>query len=416
MAYNDRETLVQERWTLDQFKDWQDICINCGACAAHGPIIPHNNEELPPPGWSSPEYKCPSLEYYKFKTFAGQGRLALAVNLFQDKIPVTDSLINIMYTCASCGICNEICPAYKPMQVILAAKEDICSRGKQLPEPLCELFENMEVAGNLFGLDKRAKAALKLPETGEYLYFTGCYTSYLLPQIGYVNGEILKQAGVDVCCLGEDETCCGEVARQAGNTELFRKIALSNIEKVKKTGAKKIIVNCAHCYKTWKEAYPWVMQEELPFEVLHITEAFSELIQHGKLTPVIPVERNITYHDPCFLRSQVNEQPRKILESIPGLRLTEMERNGRWSYCCGSGAKIALNCYPDYAAETGRERAEEAARAAEEVVTACPVCYNQLRFTAKTEGIALKVNDISFLLAESLGISQDIHVRREDES
>ena len=158
------------------------------------------------------------------------------------------------------------------------------------------------------------------------------------------------------------------------------------------------------------------MQEELPFEVLHITEAFSELIQHGKLTPVIPVERNITYHDPCFLRSQVNEQPRKILESIPGLRLTEMERNGRWSYCCGSGAKIALNCYPDYAAETGRERAEEAARAAEEVVTACPVCYNQLRFTAKTEGIALKVNDISFLLAESLGISQDIHVRREDES
>ena len=50
------------------------------------------------------------------------------------------------------------------------------------------------------------------------------------------------------------------------------------------------------------------------------------------------------------------------------------------------------------------------------MVTACPVCYNQLRFTAKTEGIALKVNDISFLLAESLGISQDIHVRREDES
>ena len=112
----------------------------------------------------------------------------------------------------------------------------------------------------------------------------------------------------------------------------------------------------------------------------------------------------------------MNEQPRKILESIPGLCLTEMERNGRWSYCCGSGAKIALNCYPDYAAETGRVRAEEAAKAAAEVVTACPVCYNQLRFTAKAEGMDLRVNDISLLLAESLGISQEMYAQREDES
>ncbi|MCD8397380.1 MAG: (Fe-S)-binding protein [Lachnospiraceae bacterium] len=413
MPYNDRETLDQEKWTLDQFEEWQDICLNCGACAAHGPIIPHNNEEIPPQEWNSPCHKCPSLDYYKFKSNAGQGRLLLAANLFQKKTPVTDMLTHIMYTCNSCGVCNEICPAYKPMHVILAAKEEILKQGGSAPEPLPELFENMDSAGNLFGLEKRAKALPDLPTEGENLYFTGCYTSYLLPKIGYANAKILKMAGLDVCHLGAAEHCCGEVARQAGNTELFRKIAEDNIRMVEQAGAKRVIVSCAHCYKTWKESYPWIMQKELPFEVVHITEVLDEQIASGKLNPQIPVEREITFHDPCFLRGKVNQSPRNVLHAIPGLKLKEMERYGRWSYCCGAGAKIALNCYPDYAAEIGRERVCEAKEAASEVVTCCPVCYNQLRFTAKEEQIDLDVSDISLVLAESLGILENLHGKEE---
>ncbi len=77
MGYQDKCELNQSKWTLEQFKEWQEICLHYGACIAHGPIIPHNNEELPPDEWQSPERKCPSLEYYKLKTFSGQGRLLL---------------------------------------------------------------------------------------------------------------------------------------------------------------------------------------------------------------------------------------------------------------------------------------------------------------------------------------------------
>lgn len=420
MAYRNRSnTFDQKYWTLDEFRQWQDMCLHCGACLGHGPMDPHNNEEISPHDWNSPDRKCPSMEYYKFKTFGGQGRLLNAAAVWRDGAEITEDMIQIMYTCSTCGVCNECCPTFEPMQVILAAREEIVEQGKPMPEPLPELCENMEKKHNLFGLKERAKAVPDLPKKGENLYFTGCYTSYLLPQIGYVNAELLKAGGLDVCHLGEEEFCCGEVARQAGNIELFRKIARENIEKVKATGAKRVICSCAHCFKTWAQDYAWALQEELPFKVVHVIEVLKELVEEGKLKPEIPVDRAVTYHDPCFLRGidfndrnakipdfvDYHKAARDLMSKIPGLELKEMERYGRWSYCCGVGGKIALNCYPDFAAEIGNERAKEAKQAADEVITACPACYNQLRYTANADDIDLKVQDISMLLAESCGIA-----------
>jgi heterodisulfide reductase subunit D len=369
-------------------------------------MIPHNNQELPPHEWQSPDRKCPSFEYYKFKAYTGMGRLLLTAAAFRDGTPITDDLTNIMYSCASCNMCNELCPTFMPMNVMLAMREEINEQGLPVPAPLADLNENMEEKHNLFGLDERAKELPSLPKTGENLYFTGCYTSYLLPQIGRVNAALLKAGGLDICHLGQEEHCCGEVAKQGGNRKLFRKIAEENVEAVKKAGAKRVVVSCAHCYKTWKEDYPNALQQDLPFEVVHVTEVLADLIKEGKLKPTHPINMKVTYHDPCFMRSEKKNHvaPREILESIPGLELCEMERYGRWSYCCGAGGKIALNCYPDFAAFVGRERVAEAKAAADNVVTACPVCFNQIRYTAKADEIDLEVKDISLLLAESLGI------------
>ena len=157
-----------------------------------------------------------------------------------------------------------------------------------------------------------------------------------------------------------------------------------------------------------------MLQKDLPFEVVHVTEVLADLLKEGKLKPIKPIEKKVTYHDPCGLRGKVNQAPRDILESIPGLELQEMERYGRWSYCCGSGAKIAQNCYPDFAAFTGVERATEAKNAADECITACPVCYNQMRYTANSEDIDLSVEDISTLLAESVGISAKPYDGKEE--
>ncbi|MDR3253994.1 MAG: (Fe-S)-binding protein [Synergistaceae bacterium] len=392
------------KWTLDDYKSWLDICINCGACIGRGPICPHNNNSLPPDEWQSPDRKCPSLEYYHFTSHSAKGRLLNTGAVFRGDAEISDDMINQMYSCSTCGVCNEICKIYEPMNIILAMRQEIAEEGKALPEPLPELLGNMKEKHNLFGLEERAKALPELPAKGKDLYFSGCYTSYLLPKIACANARILQAGGLDLCHFGEEERCCGEVANQAGDQKLFKEMARHNVDSALEAGVERVICSCAHCCKTWKEAYPKALREELPFKVYHVTEVLAELITEGKIKPERPVKKTVTFHDPCFLRSSANAAPRTVLAAIPKLEIKEMPRHGRWSYCCGTGGKIALNCYPDFAAAIGSERLTEAKETADEVVTACPVCFNQMRYVAEADSVEIKVEDVSVLLAQSLGI------------
>jgi heterodisulfide reductase subunit D len=384
------------------YKEWLDMCMHCGACHAKGPIVPHNWKMLPPPELCSPINKCPSYEYYKFKAYTGQGRLLLAADTFKNGSEISEDLINIAYSCTSCGICNEVCPTHAPLNVIWALREEINERGCPLPAPLGRIYEGMRDRHNIFGLEKRSSPLPALPTQGEDVYFTGCYTSYLLPESAHATIEVLKAGGINVAHLGEAERCCGEMAKQGGNRKLFKEMASRNVEAMKAAGAKQVIVSCAHCYRTWGTDYPAVLGD-LPFEVVHIADLISGLVKEGKIAFDRKVSKKVTYHDPCFLRGH-QDAPRNILKSIPGLEFQEMERYGRWSYCCGGGAKIALNCYPDFSAAIGKERIKEASDVADNVVTSCPVCFNQLRYAARTEGVEITVSDLAVLVAEAMGI------------
>ena len=64
-----------KRTFLKEFLDTWTICsLECGACFYHGPIVPHNYLELPPPEWAPPSEKCPSFEHFKFRAYTGVGR------------------------------------------------------------------------------------------------------------------------------------------------------------------------------------------------------------------------------------------------------------------------------------------------------------------------------------------------------
>src|SRR4030042_149641 len=127
----------------------------------------------------------------------------------------------------------------------------------------------------------------------------------------------------------------GKPRRRPRRNSQAEKSARYNVEAMKKAGAKRVILSCAHGYHMWKNDYPRYVGQ-LPFEVIHVTELLAKLLEEGKIAFRHEINGKITYHDPCFLgrHGKVYEQPRKVLKSIPGLELVEMERCGKWSYCC----------------------------------------------------------------------------------
>jgi len=80
--------------------------------------------------------------------------------------------------------------------------------------------------------------------------------------------------------LGNEESCCGDPARRAGNEYLFQMQAERNIETLKQYGIKKIVTACPHCFNTLKNEYP---QFGAVFEVRHHTQFISDLLSQGKL-------------------------------------------------------------------------------------------------------------------------------------
>jgi len=262
--------------------------------------------------------------------------------------------------------------------------------------------------GNMFGATRPVKITEGIPTAGEDLYFAGCIARFQRPEVVEATVKVLRAAGINVADLGNDERCCGLIPGHDGNTPIFERMAAQNIDAFRKAGAKRVIVSCAHCYKTLRVDYR-LIAGDLPFEVVHVAELFSRLMDEKRIRPTDAIDKKVTYHDPCFLGRycHILDEPRKVLGSIPGLELVEMERYGKWSYCCGSGTKITSACYPEFTAAVTKERLEEGKQAAGTIVTACNTCYHHMDKAAKQEGMGIEIIDLPMLVAKAMGISLD---------
>ncbi len=115
-----------------------------------------------------------------------------------------------------------------------------------------------------------------------------------------------------------------------------------------------------------------------------------ELIRDGRLRSPGASRRTVTYHDPCYLgrHNGIFDEPREILNGIPGLTLREMADYRNNSLCCGGGGgrvwmeTIKGERFSDLRLEQAR------AVGADLLVTACPYCismFEDSRLTLEME-------------------------------
>ena len=130
----------------------------------------------------------------------------------------------------------------------------------------------------------------------------------------------------------------------------------------------------------------------------------------GLTAPLGRLEMTVTYQDPCHLAhgQRVRSQPRKLLQSIPGLKLHEMENSDR---CCGS-AGIYNVTHAEMSQHLLKEKMQSiAAVGAAAVVAPNPGCMLQLRYGAGRYGPALKVYHLMDLLDRAYGSADDASSR-----
>ena len=308
-----------------------------------------------------------------------------------------------LWLCTTCALCEENCPRGVPITDVILALRGLSWRQRQEPRHLRSLLWGVYWDGNPWGRppSQRSQWARDLdvprfsPED-EVLYYVGCTASYdrRMQKIARSLVTLFREAGVRFGTLGDDEPCCGEGVTSVGHRDYAQELIDRNAGLFEKEGVATVVTTSPHCFDMFARRYPDFSGR---FRPLHYSQFLAKLIEEGRLRFQQPLPMRVTYHDPCYLgrRSGVYEEPRRILEAIPGLELVEMEHNRAEALCCGGGGGRMWTETPAGERFADLRAQEAAATGAEALVTACSFCISCLEDSLKTADLPMRVLDVS---------------------
>jgi len=249
---------------------------------------------------------------------------------------------------------------------------------------------------------------LNLPETGDVILFVDYFMATQMTNILRLVATILKKAEVNFGIVKDPKPVFTYELDYLGEKGVA--YAKHNMEALKKTGAKKVIVPDPHVFVSLTKEYPRLLKEDPPFDVVYVTDFVAELIKEGKLKPEKPVKKKVTYHDACMLNkvSGIWESPREILKCIPGIEFVDEDHVSQWYYCCGNGASEVRSfktLHEDLSYRIGLKRLRRALDL--EVTTlalTCPHCNEQFSEVKVKSNLNIEILDIFEILADSLGL------------
>lgn len=429
----DRGTVKPVRWgvgddQIDQVKSfgvktfedftWKHIldfysCADCGRCSDK---CPANAAGRP----LSPRFLSIKARDYAFQHFPVFGKTnnshALIGGIYSE---------DEIWSCTTCGQCEQECPLLiEYIDKVVDLRRGMIDAGN-VPQTLQKPLKALESRGNPYGkLEKKRAEWTKNKEfaqtcqvklldddTAETLFFVDSVTSYddRIQAIGRATARILDAAGEDFGILGAAEKDSGHEVRRFGEELLFMALREQNLAAIKDSAAKRIVTADPHALNALRHDYTDVPPVE------HISQFIAREIRQGglELKRLDELTNVYTYHDPCYLgrHNLIYDEPREVLDAIPGLRRVEMGRCRDRSFCCGGGG-LMLFYEPKESERMGVLRVKMAAEAgANVIVTACPFCMVNLEDAIKVTGMEgeMTVIDLAELVDRQLVCGPTIH-------
>lgn len=250
-----------------------------------------------------------------------------------------------------------------------------------------------------------------MPQPRRATLFVTCIVDQIYPEIAESVVVVLERLGVEVQ-FGDAQTCCGQLAFNAGYQDDARAVAGRNLEVLRDAGD--VVTPSGSCASMLRHFYPELFAEhpQLHAAALELAGRTYEFTEY--LVDVLGVEdvgarfpATLTVHDACHgLRGLgIKRQPRALLDHVDEAQLVELPDADR---CCGFGGLFAVKLGPISEAMVADKTAAIVATKADYAVTCDASCMTQINGRLSREGASCRALHIAQVLASGdLGALQE---------
>ena len=233
--------------------------------------------------------------------------------------------------------------------------------------------------------------------------FVTCLVDLYRPSVGFAAVKLLEQAGCRVT-VPRAQTCCGQPAFNSGDDHHARQLAIQVLDAFEEFDY--VVGPSASCLGTIRCHYPEMFADDAA--LLSRIEALSakshELVSF--LVDVLGVEtveagfdHRVTYHDSCSALRElgIKTQPRKLLASVSGLELSELQGT---DICCGFGGTFCVK-YPEISGRMAADKVNAVEASGADTLLAGDLgCLLNLAGKMRREGKSTRVYHVAEVLAD----------------
>jgi len=395
---------------------------------------------------------CPTFALYRDEKASPRGRLALMRAVSEGRLELSQGFDNAMNLCLACLACQTACPAGVPFGSLLEhARVQAEARSKKYRSPIRRAFREWLISsllstpslidrlapllrqyqatglqrlnlarllpGPLAGWERMLppipsrSAQARLGEVvdgvppirGRVGLLTGCIENRMLSNLPVATAHLLSKNGFHVI-VPPGQVCCGALPGHIGEMELARQMARRNIEVFESAKVDFVVSDAAGCSAQLKE-YGHLLESDAAFAERAHHFAASARDATELLASLIPLrgtpnrtEIRVAYDEPCHLvhGQGIRDEPRRLLQSIPGLRLVELPES---AWCCGSAGTYNLTHVAE-SEELLRRKMDNVRRVAPDVLaTANTGCMMQLTRGVREARLNIRVRHVVEILA-----------------
>ncbi|HQT67581.1 MAG: Fe-S oxidoreductase [Rhodospirillales bacterium 20-60-12] len=233
--------------------------------------------------------------------------------------------------------------------------------------------------------------------------FVTCLVDLYRPTVGFAAIKLLEAAGCDVE-VPRAQTCCGQPAYNAGDRATTRDLAVGFIEAF--SAYDYIVVPSGSCGGMLRTHMPALFDDDpnlraradaLAARTYELTSFLVDIMKQTSVSATLSARA--TYHDSCAgLRELgVKTQPRTLLASVAGLKLTEMAEP---EICCGFGGTFCVK-YPDISIRMAEDKtADIDATGADTLLAGDMGCLLNMAGKLSRQGSNVKVRHVAEVLAD----------------